>query len=463
VAVSWMVVPLLFFGIDETLDPARFALLPITRRRLAAGMLAAACVGIMPVTTLLVMLGSTIGAAFDGGTRAALVAVVGAVVGLLLCVVASRAVTSAFSGMLRSRRTRDLAALVIAILGLSCGPLQMLLFALVSQGDTRAGRLVAETLGWTPLGGPFVAYADAIAGRWGRAAAHLAIGLVGVALLLWWWSRTLESAMVGSASGSAARTRPVTGGGPVRALLIRWLPATRFGGLVSREVRYWWRDPRRRSGLISLAMVSIIFPFTAIFSGGGGGYPLPIAVGLAGLFIGLVLTNQFGNDAQAYGAHLLAAVPGQVELRARSAGLVILTGPLLLAGTAGAAVATGQLEQLPEALGTVAAAFGISLGVAGLTSVLAPYAMPDSPNPFATPTGGAVAKGLLSFVSMFAAAALTMPILVAALLLPGYARWLVLPAGVLYGVVGAVIGTYIAGDLLDRRAPEILAAVTPRR
>src|SRR2546430_17468214 len=44
--LGWLFLPLLFFGVDETLDPARFALLPLPRRTLAVGMLAAACVGI---------------------------------------------------------------------------------------------------------------------------------------------------------------------------------------------------------------------------------------------------------------------------------------------------------------------------------------------------------------------------------------------------------------------------------
>ena len=41
----------------------------------------------------------------------------------------------AFAGMLRTRRGRDLAALIIALLGISCGPLQQVLFAFVARGD----------------------------------------------------------------------------------------------------------------------------------------------------------------------------------------------------------------------------------------------------------------------------------------------------------------------------------------
>ncbi len=44
-ALGWTVMPPLLFGADETLDPARLALLPLTRRQLMTGLLAASAVG----------------------------------------------------------------------------------------------------------------------------------------------------------------------------------------------------------------------------------------------------------------------------------------------------------------------------------------------------------------------------------------------------------------------------------
>ena len=110
VVLGWTLVPLLFFGVDETLDPARFALLPIHRGRLARGMLAAAFIGVPAVTTLFATTGLVIAAAIRFGALEAVVALFGVLSGLTLGVVASRAVTSAFAALLRSRRVRDLAA-----------------------------------------------------------------------------------------------------------------------------------------------------------------------------------------------------------------------------------------------------------------------------------------------------------------------------------------------------------------
>ncbi|WP_238009241.1 ABC transporter permease [Dactylosporangium sp. AC04546] len=471
VVLAWIFVPLLFFGVDETLDPARFALLPVPRRTLVLGMLAAAFVGIPPMVTLLATLGSTIGAAFDGGPAAALVAVAGAFIGIALCVAASRAVTSAFARMLRSRRVRDLAALLIALLGISCNPVFQLVFAVVQHGESKQSATIGEVLSWTPLAAPYVAYLDAIDGDWALVAARLLIGVAGVVVLLWWWLHTIESAMLGVSDGPGARKGVVTDP-PVRAFvprLLRFVPTGRFAGLLAREVRYWLRDPRRRASLISLLAASIVIPFAFTFGSGGpgsqgfSGGAFVYSLLFAGAFVGLVLVNQFGNDGTAYALHMLTNVPGQVELTARALGVGVLTFPLLAVGTIVVSVVSGNAAQLPAALGVGLCAFGISVGAAGITSVLAPYPMPDTSNPFAMNTGRGSVKSLLSFVSMLATWLLTAPLLLAFTFLPDHLTWLLLPVGVAWGLALGWIGTRVAGALLERRAPEVLAAVTPKR
>lgn len=465
--LAWVLLPLLFFGVDETLDPARFALLPVRRKLLASGMLAAACVGVPPLATLVASLGSVTGAAVRGGAGAAVVAVVGAVEGLALCVAASRAVTSAFATLLRSRRARDATALLIALLAVSCSPLQGVILGGFAAGHTSRGQLVAHILGWTPLAAPYVAYADAVAGHWALVAARFAIGLAGIGLLLWWWSRTLESAMLGAASGSGG-PRGEAKGTPVTALyprLLRALPRTRFWALVVREVRYWWRHPRRRAGLIALLAASVFLPFGLRFTAAdpGGGIPLPIAMVFGGVFVGLVLANQFGNDGSAYALHLLTGVPGKAELGSRALGLGLFTVPFLLLGAVAVGVLTSAGDELPAAIGSTFAAFGVGSGVACVVSVLVPYAMPDSPNPFATGSGGAGIKGLLSLVGMIFSWVLVAPLIVLYELLPPGSRWPVLFAGIAWGVLFGWLGALAGGALLDRRAPEVLMAVTPRR
>src|SRR4051794_17555724 len=51
--VFWIVLPLILTGVDESLDPARFALLPLPRRTLVGGLFVAALLG-LPAVTLLI-------------------------------------------------------------------------------------------------------------------------------------------------------------------------------------------------------------------------------------------------------------------------------------------------------------------------------------------------------------------------------------------------------------------------
>jgi ABC-2 type transport system permease protein len=467
--LAWLLMPLLFFGVDETIDPARFALLPVSRRTLLRGMLAAACVSIPVLATAIALLGLVVGAAVRDGVPAAGVALAGAVLGLLTCVVGSRALTSAFASMLRSRRVRDLAAILIAALASSVAPLQLAVSSLVAHSDLDRATGIARVLAWTPLAAPYAAYVDVVGGRWAVALARLAIAAASVAVLTLWWWGTLESAMIGVVSGGRSTSRAGRPVGVVAGLFpaaLRVLRPGRFSGLVAREWRYWWRDPRRRASLLSLTIAGVVLP-VALRAGAGsghGGTPLPVAVAFSALLAAMVLSNQFGTDGSAYALHLLIGVPGRVELRARACALALLMAPILAVVTAAVAALTGASAQLPAALGIVAAGLGVSAGASALLSVLVPYAFPESTNPFAVSGGTAGLRGLLAVAGSFAALALLVPLLLFAVLTHGMAAGLtVLAVGVVWGGAGLLIGTYIAGDILDRRGPEILAAVTPRR
>jgi len=62
-ALAWLILPLVVFGLDGTLDPATLALYPLRTRPLAVGLLAASATGAWPAATLIGLLGVTIGLA----------------------------------------------------------------------------------------------------------------------------------------------------------------------------------------------------------------------------------------------------------------------------------------------------------------------------------------------------------------------------------------------------------------
>jgi ABC-2 type transport system permease protein len=472
--LAWTLVPLLFFGVDESLDPARFALLPIRRMTLARGMLAAAFVGIPPLTTLVATGGLVIAAGLRFGAGPALAAALGVLLGLITGVVASRAVTSAFATLLRSRRVRDLAAVVIALLASSIGPLQLLISARLSGGGLGEVTPFARVVSWTPLGAPYALPYAVAAGDWTGALARVAISVATIGLLLWWWSHTIESAMLGTITGGAVRTQRAQRGSSVRGLVPRLLRGvaapTRFGAILSRESRFWWRDPRRRSSLVSILTASAVVPIALnVVSqpsrAGVAVLPFSFAVSMCGTMGGMMLANQFAFDGNAYATHLLAQVPGRVELRARALAVALVALPVQIGVVAVVSVVTGRVAQAPSGFGMLCAAFGAAIATAGFVSILAPYALPDTSNPFALNSASGSAKGMLALIAMIGTLVISLPVILAAFVLGAtiMGSWIVLTLGVAYGLGAALIGTYAAGEVLDRRGPEVLIAVTPRR
>lgn len=457
--LGWLFLPLVFFGVDESLDPARFALLPLPRRTIVTGLLAASTAGVPAVATLGATAGTVHAAAALGGPAAGLAQALGVVLGVALCAAVSRSVTSAFATALRSRRARDTATVLFAATAGLLGPLQFLALAGAQNANWDRVADVAAVVAWTPLGAPYALGADVVAGRAWAVPLRVLIVAATLGLLLWWWSATLERAMLGVAgggrgTGGAAETRT-----PVARLLLRGLPRTPFGALTTREARYWWRESRRRASLITFAVVGVFLPVMLTVTGGGAGGVL--------LFVGALaavnLSNQFGFEGSAYAANVVAGVPGRLELWSRTAGYSLYVLPLLLVVAVVAGGVSGRPGSIPALAGTLLAAYGIGLAVVLPLSVRAAYALPDTQNPFAVSSGGGLAKGMLTFAAMLATVVATAPLQVAAYLWEDAWRWLGLPVGLAYGGLAYVLGSRLAGDLLDRRMPEVLAAVTPNR
>nr|BFE67055.1 hypothetical protein GCM10020092_003560 [Actinoplanes digitatis] len=281
-------------------------------------------------------------------------------------------------------------------------------------------------------------------------------------LLLRWWSATLEGAMLGAVGHSGPRERAASGREPVAQLVPRWLPHNRFGALTAREVRYWWRDSRRRASLITFGVVGFFLPVFIAVSSDSAGTPTTILV-VVGALAAASLANQFGFDGSAYAANVVAGVPGRVELAARVTGLSVYVLPALptIALIVGSVV--GEPEAIPSVIGMLAAAYGVGLALVLPISVRLAYALPDAANPFALSSGGGTAKGLLSLGALFGAMIITVPLQLAAGLAEDFWRWASLPLGLLYGGGALLLGLRLTGSLLDRRMPELLATVTARQ
>jgi ABC-2 type transport system permease protein len=458
--LGWLFLPLLFFGVDESLDPARFALLPLRRRTLIAGLFTAALVGIPALSTLVATLGMVDTAARIGGPVAALTELAGVVLGLLLCVALSRAVTSAFAEALRSRRARDLATILLAVVAALLGPLQLLVLSAAQRADWDTVAYLADALGWTPIGAPYALGLDVAAGRYWAVPVRLIIALAAGAALLWWWGRTLERAMLGTSSTGRG---PARADGPARTpvgrLLPRGLPATRSGALIAREMRYWVRETRRRATLVTLMVAGLFLPISLSIGDGSPGALVILIGGLAAM----ALANQFGMDGNAYAANIVAGVPGRIEIQSRVIAHAIYVVPLFAVDAIVIGAISGRPWTIAGEFGLLLASYGVGLALVLPVSIRAAYPLPESSSPFAMSSGGGMAKGLLTMGVLLGAVIGSLPLQIVAYFLGPVWWWIGLPVGAAYGLAAYLISVGGSGDLLDRRMPELLATISQNR
>ncbi|MGI8458132.1 MAG: hypothetical protein ACR2LI_08465, partial [Propionibacteriaceae bacterium] len=151
--VGWLLFSLLVFGIDETVDPRRFALLPVPARRLVPGLFVAGLLGVPGLATVLVSCGLVL--TWSRSLVLTLAAVVAVPLGVGTCFLLSRTATAAFTQALASRRFRDFAAVALALVGASIGIVSHLVSgheAVDPQVLLGLLHAVAPGLGWTPFG-----------------------------------------------------------------------------------------------------------------------------------------------------------------------------------------------------------------------------------------------------------------------------------------------------------------------
>ncbi len=146
VGIGWAVMPLFFPSGDETLDPSRLVMLPLRPRPLIRALLTASLVGIGPLFTFCLALGSVIAVA--RGAAAAAVGVLAVALTLLLCVALARAVAAANVRLLTSRKGRDLAVLSGLVIAVGIQVVNFGAQRLSSAGGLARLDPVADVLSW---------------------------------------------------------------------------------------------------------------------------------------------------------------------------------------------------------------------------------------------------------------------------------------------------------------------------
>ena len=250
---GWLILPLIVFGLDATLDPAMLALFPLRTRSLAVGLLAASATGAWPLATLLGLLGVTVGLA--RGPAGLLIAVLAVVLQVLFCLTLARFVTTGLAGLLRSRRGKDFAALlIIPIFGLYEAFVQIVP-RLTAEGKLTAGSFagVDGWLRWTPPGLAAHAIQDASDGHPGTALLRLVPLAAIIVALGALWIRSLGRALV--TADTTTQSAAVHGTA---------LPLARYGLRGAVAARFWIYQRREPVSVIYWGIVVVIMAATSV-------------------------------------------------------------------------------------------------------------------------------------------------------------------------------------------------------
>ena len=116
VTLGSALLPVIAYGIDETLDPTRFATFSISRRQLVLGLLLSSMVSIPAAVTTILAFATVI--TWSRSVLAVIVTPIAAAVGVPTCVVLSRVTSTAFSSMTRRRRGKCLVSLLVLVIAL---------------------------------------------------------------------------------------------------------------------------------------------------------------------------------------------------------------------------------------------------------------------------------------------------------------------------------------------------------
>jgi ABC-2 type transport system permease protein len=452
--LAWLILPIVVFGLDSTLDPATLALYPLRTRPLAVGLLAASATGPWPAATLIGLLGVIIGLAH--GALGVLVALIAVLLQVLFCITLARFVTTGLAGMLRSRRGKDFAALLIIPIFAAYEGFIQIVPKLASEGALTASSFggVDRWLRWTPPGLAVHAIWDASTGHAGTALLRLALlaGIIVVLGLL--WIRSLRRALVTTDTSTQSAVRGSA------------LPFARYGLRGTVAARFWLYQRREPFALIYWAITAVIMAVVSfrlvLTPDWFGGLLASGAAG--GAFTGAFHSNAIGLSGPGFGLEAMA-LNDRPALRAYFSGqniaLAAIAVPLVTAICFGLAVVAKHPVDGFAGTAVGLAGIGAGLALANLLTVASAYPVEKragTPIPRAASGHNGEAAGLQLLTLLLVGVAVT-PVILAAVFTrtDPAAVWIpvLVLGGAAYGLALAWAGVRGAATLAEQKLPEL--------
>ena len=455
--LGWALIPVLFSGLDMTLDPARFTTFAIPVPQLLTGLALGGLIGIPGATMALAVLAQSLSWFRSPAALAAALVLAG--VALFTCFIAARVTVAAAVSLTGSRRFRDVTGLLLIIPLVLLGPL----LAAVGEGLNAAFLLrLADGLAWTPLGAVWAVPGDIALGRFGAAAAKTAISLVFLAVLVLAWKALLLRALVNPPQVSAGGRKTAGLGFFAR------FPATPTGAVAARALTYWFRDPRYSASLLIIPILPVLVVFMANNAGpdSNAGLLVTLVIGpLIGFLLGFTLHADVSYDNTAFALHLATGVSGRADRAGRVLACAVFAVPAVVLASLLPAFLSGLAELAPTVLGVGLGALLVGMGVSSAVSARYTYNVPvPGENAFKTPPGSAgrtfLVQGLLSVLLLVLLVPVLIPAVAAVVTENPVWSFATLAAGIVLGTAVLAAGIRLGGRWMDARAPELLQQVS---
>lgn len=470
---GWITVPLLVTGLEDTLDPGRFATFGVSARQIAGGLTVAAFLTVPALFFAGALVVLSLSWREEGGAALA-VALVGAGLTLAVMVIGARLAVAWSARAVNDRRTRGVVLLAV---GLALAVLGSVAWIALRDGIDSALQYEAQTLmewlGRTPVGAGMAAAEAATYGRWWSVAWRLALMAGTVVVLAFAWRDSIAHALVNPVHRGGGRRR---GADAILASALEpgsdaagWVPAFVRADGPTRAVRArmlvsWGTDARylvAASGVVALPVIffAIAMPILGLDTRWAFVAPVMLAAS-----IGWGRHNDIAYDHTALWLDVVSGARGRAVLMGRAQAVLVWAVPACVLAAAGILAWSGRWYAAPGLIGATLGTLGATLGVASVTSVLLPYRAPaPGENPFGAEVGslGASlgAQLLSSLATMLVLPFVTVPLVLALTVHAGWG-WVALVTGLVWGAALCVGGARLAGVLYDQRSGSLLARVS---
>jgi len=451
--------PLMGGGIDDTIAPAKVALLPLRTTSFLAGSATAAVIGPWPLSGLVITAAATLRAA-NADPLGWTLAPIAVVVTFATYITLSRTVIVGLSTLMRHRFMSELAALLTAAIAFSGWALSRFGGAWFSDNLDTVGAIA----GWTPFGFATAAIGDIAAGRWGFGILRFALAIGTVVVFLATWHAVTQRALTTSETAGRRKVAKRTREGDLRPpILVRPFPDRPWAAVSSRVLHELARNPRRRVALIMSCLPGAFLAAITLLSGSRRALDVFVVV-VVGVFLASGAQNLFGFDGSALWADIVIGDRIRSVVFGFTAAIALVGAPIVVGTTVVLTAFAGTAEALASGIAVGLASLCGALGVFALFSALLPAAIPDEPtNAWRAKDAG---KGCLTGMANLGATVLSI-ILALPPLVAGWVAWrtpmfavVLLPLALAWGVGSWWLGVEMATRRVRGREPELLQAVT---